>query len=371
MDQDLGEIYRRMEGRISQEDFLSRVDEKVSLMGGLCDPHTAALLVARELGVGDVQVKIRDIRPESGMVGFVGRVVSSSQVREFRRSDGSSGKVASLILGDETGIVRVVLWDEGAELVRSGDLHADQVLQVRGFAREGRDGTEVSIGRGCTLQEVDQDIRVRVEPFKIGEISADQSDLNIVARVIEVGEVRQFQRKDGTAGRLRSIVLGDETGKIRMTLWDQAVDMDIAEGQVLEVINASSRERYGQVEVQTGRYTVIRQSAAEVEYQESLVPIRDLEVGAVCSISGFVSGIGEVREFQRGDGAVGRVANIHVSDATGRVKVALWGDLVELLNGVDLGFRAEIHDCQIKSGWNDELEASCGWRSRITFAPPE
>jgi replication factor A1 len=38
---------------------------------------------------------------------------------------------------------------------------------------------------------------------------------------------------------------------------------------------------------------------------------------------------------------------------------------------VDLGYRAEIIDAQVKSGWNEGLELSCGWRTRITFAPPE
>jgi replication factor A1 len=90
----------------------------------------------------------------------------------------------------------------------------------------------------------------------------------------------------------------------------------------------------------------------------------------ICSVSGFVTGLGEVREFQRGDGTPGKVANIYISDSTGRVKVALWGDHVRLIDGLDLGYRAEIIDCQIKSGWNEELEISCGWRTRITFAPP-
>jgi replication factor A1 len=90
----------------------------------------------------------------------------------------------------------------------------------------------------------------------------------------------------------------------------------------------------------------------------------------ICSVAGFVTGLGEVREFQRDDGKAGRVANIYISDDTGRIKVALWGDHVDLLQGLDLGWRAEILDAQAKSGWNDELELSCGWRTRITFAPP-
>ncbi|MGE4375698.1 MAG: OB-fold nucleic acid binding domain-containing protein, partial [Methanoculleus sp.] len=77
-----------------------------------------------------------------------------------------------------------------------------------------------------------------------------------------------------------------------------------------------------------------------------------------------------LREFQRDDGTKGYVTSINVTDETGRVRVSLWGDLYRLLENADLGCRVEIMGGQVKNGWNGELEVSCGWRSRITFAPP-
>ena len=64
------------------------------------------------------------------------------------------------------------------------------------------------------------------------------------------------------------------------------------------------------------------------------------------------------------------MANIYISDETGRIKVALWAEHVDLLRTLDLGYKAELIDALAKSGWNEELELSCGWRTRITFAPP-
>gem|GEM_PF-6332186 len=49
-----------------------------------------------------------------------------------------------------------------------------------------------------------------------------------------------------------------------------------------------------------------------------MTPIADLKPGMLCSVAGFVTGIGEVREFQRDDGTMGCVANIHISDETGK-----------------------------------------------------
>jgi replication factor A1 len=370
MDQEIEEIFKAVNDRISAGEFLTRVEEKVSLMAGLCDHRTAAMLVARELGASEVLIKIGSIRPESGTVFFVGRVLSISEIKEFSRSDGSLGQVVNLVLGDETGTVRLALWDEAVQMVKSGDVKVDQCFKVRGMAKEGYSGTEVSLGRGGNIEDVDLDIKPRLDPFKIEEIRRDMGEVNLVARILDPGESREFQRKDGSKGLVRTVLLGDETGKIRLTLWNDQSRISLQEGETLEIINASSRERYGQVEIQAGGFTVLRKSRQEVGFRELMTPIEDLKPGMLCSIAGIVTGLGELREFQREDGTTGRVASIYLSDGTGRVKAVLWGEHVDLLKGLDLGHRGELIDAQVKSGWNEELEVSCGWQTKITFAPP-
>ncbi|MGA9099425.1 MAG: replication protein A, partial [Methanotrichaceae archaeon] len=100
MDPELKEIFEQVSSQISLDEFESRVEEKISLMAGLCDRRTAAMLVARDLGATEVITKIERIRPEIGMVVFTGKVLSISDIREFSRSDGSTGRVANLTLGD-------------------------------------------------------------------------------------------------------------------------------------------------------------------------------------------------------------------------------------------------------------------------------
>lgn len=371
MDAELAEIYSQVADQLTPEEFEARVAEKVALMAGLCDSRTAAMLVARDLGTTEVLTKIGSIRPEMGNVTFTGRVLTVSEVREFQRSDGSMGRVANITLADETGSVRLTLWDESTEMIKSGDLAVNQCLKVRGLAKEGYAGTEVSLGHGGGIEEVDQDIQPRVAPYKIAEIKRDMGDVSLLAVVVDPGEIREFVRKDGGKGQVRGVLLGDETGKIRLTLWNDMAQMPLAKGETLEVINGSSRERYGSLEIQTGSGSVVRKSSHKLDFSEKMTPIADLKPGTICSVSGFVTGLGEVREFQRDDGRAGRVASIYISDNSGRVKVALWGDHVELLQGLDLGYKAELIDAQVKNGWNEGLELSCGWRTRITFAPPE
>ena len=483
MDEQVEEIYRQVADQITPEDFQARVEEKVALMAGLCDGRTAAMLVARDLGASEVLTKIGSIRPETGNVTFMGKVLSVSEIREFPRSDGSMGRVANLTLADETGSVRLALWDETVELVRSGDLKEGQCLKVRGLAKEGKAGTEVSLVKsgGSGIEEVDLDIlprtepykiaeiksdmsgisllgivvdpgeirefqrkdkgkgqvrtvllgdetgkirltlwneqaamalemgetievingssrerygsleiqtgsyskvlksskkvqfsekMPRIEPYKIAEIKSDMSEISLLGVVVDPGEIREFQRKDKGKGQVRTVLLGDETGKIRLTLWNEQAAMALEMGETIEVINGSSRERYGSLEIQTGSYSKVLKSSKKVQFSEKMTPIAELKPGMICSVSGFVTGLGEVREFQRDDGKAGRVANIYISDETGRIKVALWAEHVDLLRGLDLGYKAELIDAQAKNGWDEGLELSCGQRTRITFAPP-
>lgn len=370
MDEQVLEVYRQVADQISPEEFMHRVEEKVALMAGLCDSRTAAMLVARDLGSVEILTKIGSIRPEMGNVVFQGKVVSLSAVREFPRSDGSKGRVANMVLADETGSVRVALWDETAELIRSGDLKVDQCLKVRGVAKEGYNGTEVSLSRGGGLEEVDLDIVPRSEPYKISDLKRDMGEVHLLGVVVDPGQVRQFDRKDGGQGKVRTVLLGDDTGKIRLTLWNEQADLPLEKGEALEIINASCRERYGSLEISTGSYSTVRKSSKKISYSEKTTPIADLCAGSISSVRGYVTGIGEVREFQREDGRTGKVASIYVSDDTGRIRVALWAEHADRLQGLDIGYRAEIVDALVKEGWNEGLELSCGWKTLITFAPP-
>jgi len=96
-------IYERLGERVTFSDFKAKVEEKVAMMGGLCDEETAALLIAQELGAGEPIIKIKDMTPDGRSVCFTCKVVSISDPREFSRSDGSAGRVANITVGDETG----------------------------------------------------------------------------------------------------------------------------------------------------------------------------------------------------------------------------------------------------------------------------
>ena len=92
------------------------VDKKYADLSGLITKEGAALLVANELGIKLNNTvrrpSIKDLQSGMKNVSVTGRIFRISDVTGFKKSDGSAGKVANVFIGDETGFVRIPLWNE-------------------------------------------------------------------------------------------------------------------------------------------------------------------------------------------------------------------------------------------------------------------
>ncbi|MFX0123028.1 MAG: hypothetical protein ACFFAE_05275 [Candidatus Hodarchaeota archaeon] len=62
---------------------------------------------------------ITEIKPQQGLVCVQGVIQNISEEREFTRSDGSTGRVASMSIRDTTGETRIVAWDDNVEQLNS------------------------------------------------------------------------------------------------------------------------------------------------------------------------------------------------------------------------------------------------------------
>lgn len=372
----IDEIYSKLSKSITMEEFTEKVNEKVEQMGGLCDEKTAAMLVAHDLGMnetGKSSQKVADIKSDSGNVNFIAKVVSVFPIREFTRSDGTVGRVGNLLVADETGSIRITLWDDKADLINQGFIEIGHNLQLGGYVKEGYSGVEVNIGGNGVLSQTDEEVNVKNASMKISDIKSGTGSINVIGSLLDISDIRTFNKKDGSKGRVGNITIGDDTGKIRITLWDEKTDK-IAElrlGDAVEVINGYARENNfnQQVEIQIGNHGLLKKTETSVKYQENFTAIADIVPGESYSIQGSVSGLGEIREFNRDDGTVNMVSNIYVSDDTGRIRVALWADHALLVDELDIDTPIQIIDAYAKSGFNEDVELSAGNRTRIIINP--
>ena len=69
----------------------------------------------------------------------------------------------------------------------------------------------------------------------------DREGASMDVRVVRIYESRQFNRKDGTKGLFRKMLIEDDTGSCQLTLWDDDVslpeELGIDEGSKLVLMN--------------------------------------------------------------------------------------------------------------------------------------
>ena len=364
---DLASIYERLTTTISKEEFAARVQRKVEDMSGLCDEKTAALLVAHELGI-DTVVQIAQIDGQTRTVAFVGKLTRVSPTREFSR-DGDVGYVANLVVSDATGSIRVVLWNDLAQHVE--ELQIGQTLKIAGVARDGPYGIEVN----AREIEVDESV-VKTEmefpkgPERIAGLIAGLNGVDVSGVILEVDPVRTFSKRDGSVGKVTNVTIGDETGRVRVTLWDDIAEnvADFVSGDVLGIKNGYTRERFGRLEVHVGNRGALQKGTGHIEFVEKIIPIRDVQVEILCTVVGIIEEVGALREFTRNNGSAGKVRNVVVSDESGKIRVALWGDKALAISEEDTQSQITLRDCMPKNGLNNQLELSVDWRSGLCLA---
>ncbi|MFB6217335.1 MAG: DUF2240 family protein [Candidatus Aenigmatarchaeota archaeon] len=172
-----------------------KIEDKEEEFSGLISEEGAAHIVAKEQGIRlnkgkeEESLDIGNIVTGMNNVTVTGKIQRIFDTREFE-SDGEKGKVANLILADETGDVRVSLWNEEVdELIEEGKIEEGDVIKIQnGYVKEdNRENAELRLGRSGQVLESDEEISVQVDGSS-GQDSgrSDISDLGPGDR----GEVR-------------------------------------------------------------------------------------------------------------------------------------------------------------------------------------
>ena len=106
-----------------------------------------------------VEAKVGDLTPESKAVNVTAKVVSKTEVREIPMGrDGSAHKVSDALIGDETGVVYLTLWDDNIEKVNEGD-----TLRIEnGYVTLFKGNIRLNIGKYGKLEPAKEPLAVEV-----------------------------------------------------------------------------------------------------------------------------------------------------------------------------------------------------------------
>jgi replication factor A1 len=389
-----------------RKDILTMIEEKREELGReVINDESAAMIVARELGVDLHQIspkarqRIEDITEATRSIALTAKVVNLSSVRTFSRKDGGGeGKVASIMVSDETGSVRVVLWDDLTNAVSEDVISVGDVIQVRGaYVKKGLgDALELNLGRMGQIRVLEdyeiEDLGIDFTDSSIGDqkvsgLKEGLFNISLKVKVQRVFRLSTFTRqRDGSEGKVLSILGADETGSVRLVFWDdKASEMENAEeGEVIQLNGVNTRlNREGtEVEVHVGRAASIERGlkekidAVEIASARSeseplgMKSIAELTTGMWdVDIEGKVVTVYDVTSFTTKDGRDGRVRNVILADESGKTRVTFWNEDVDKIEKIKEGDVIKILHGYVKEGFRGGVEYQVGRKAEIHINP--
>ncbi len=198
---------------------------------------------------------------------------------------------------------------------------------------------------------------------KIGEITPDRNYVNVVGKVLRIFQPRTFEKK-GFSGKVCSIILADNTGRIRLVFWNKDVEKyiesgKIKEGDVIKVINAMVKEnRFGDIELHVTGSTIIKINPEGIDINVPTgenVKISQLSPNMYnVSLIAKILRILPIREIQRFDGSIAKVANVIIADDTGKVRLSIWDENVDLIKRLKEGETIKVINAYVRERFGEK-----------------
>jgi hypothetical protein len=248
---------------MTEEQVRTRIRAKLSELSSLISEEGAAHIIANELGVKlhAIEQKLTIDKLLGGMRGLevVAKVRQVYETREFN-TGGRQGKVASLLVVDATGITRLVLWNEHADLAQ--EIVAGDVVKVKGaYVKSNQGRVELHLGNDGRIYRnpegvvIDVDVtaapaRPQAQVKRLAELSEQDQNVLVYGTIVQVFEPRFFPNCPTCNGKVQEVAgkascpthgavtpvytyvmnlyLDDGSDNIRCALWRDQVDKVLA-----------------------------------------------------------------------------------------------------------------------------------------------
>jgi replication factor A1 len=359
---------------LSREEILEKLEMEKRKTGGFISEETLLRMIAAEFNVEFSHDKaltpalsIRDLIPSLNDVTLVGRVVAVFLPKAFNGR--RSGKVASLLVTDKSGMLRVVLWNDKTNLIHSCEIKVGQVIRFsHGYTREDRSGkVELHVGGKSEIETNPQGVEAKDYPFigeftiKIGEITQVHKNkkVNITGTVKELFPASTFKRQDSSSGKVMRFKLADETGDIPVVVWNEKVDElenVIGNDVKLQVVNAKAKKALSKgLEIHVDAEAYVETLSQKEEFLK-IVDLR--EDSNSINVEGEVVTKPLNRGVKTSKGEIVRLTVFELKDETGRIWVSAWQGHADSAKDLKVDDRIIIKNAYVKKGFGDQLEIS-------------
>jgi replication factor A1 len=265
MSEEIGELIKEISEKSGKEEkeIKEMIDAKIKKFSGLLTDQGAAFMVQKELGLKQetsVESKVDGLEEGMKNIELKGIVKSVFPVKEFEKN-GKQGKLKSFILEDDTGGVRVTLWNDQVDKY---DLTIGSEVQLNNvIVSSYNEKKQVSLGFNGTIDILN---KKEIDFEKINNLKGGMNGINVVGRLLRKFPCKEFNSGE-RKGKLCNFQFGDESALLRATAWNEKADevQALREGDVVEIKNGYTKEGMFGVELHLG-YT------AELKESEKAMP---------------------------------------------------------------------------------------------------
>ena len=153
--------------QLPREEIELKIQKKLGELQGLISKEGAAHIIANSYSVKLFDstprtLKISNLQAGLNYVNLIARILTIYDVRKFTKNN-NERRVANIIIGDETGTTRLVIW--GEKLIdRIPDMKEGDIIKIiNAQSRENNSSMELHLGNKAELE-------INPEGEKIGEI---------------------------------------------------------------------------------------------------------------------------------------------------------------------------------------------------------
>ena len=366
------ELKKVLKDNATEEQIAKELDNYVNKYRQ--DIEVAKRSIIRKLGdettgfisAENVVKKIEDLTGNEMSVDIVANVLFSQK----KTISGKNGPrdIISGTLGDETGTVSFTDWSGNAELEKGKTYRFKNC-----YTKTWNDRVQINFGNKSTIEPSDVSVKVKEREFtpgpsvskKIDELDGTERSVDILAKIV-YSEVKDIQTKDGNKRTIISGILGDETGTVSFTLWDDHPVLE--KDSVYEFKNCYTRKWNDDVQVNIGNNGTVQKSERTVgsvpTRQRPVTAPTELRIGDIREGSGNVTVVGRILSVEKRDieGKNGprTVYSGTMADDSGEIQFSAWNDF-----GLEAGKSYRVTNAYIRS-WKGIPQINMGDNSEVS-----
>ncbi len=207
------------------------------------------------------------------------------------------------------------------------------------------------------------------EPTEVADLDPQIQNVTIKGTIKKIYPVKEWKKED-REGRVGNIEVKDNTGEVKIVLWNDKCDMieenELEVGDKIKIANGRLKERNEKIEISSGDITTIEEEDLP-EVTQEVKKIKDLEPGMQeVNLFAKVGAAFPVKEFER-NGKPGKVANAIIYDGE-KARLVLWNQNASWTKKLEQGDTIKIEGAYTKEN-NGRTELHLGWRGRVVPEP--